>query len=90
MRKYILLAILVLSWLLFLYAALYYVSAYFYPDQCMDLGYVFDYVAWDCSLADHLTYIDVPFFRIPGFLPLAAAFVTATVATLVWHRYRRS
>ena len=49
------------------YATLYFLGAYYYPDQCMDLGHSFDYQSWECSDADSLPYAERPLHRIPGF-----------------------
>ena len=48
------------------------------PDECLDRGGSFDYVAWECDLASSHVYVHVPFFAHAEFWVASVCILLAT------------
>ena len=72
-------------WAGVLVAGWFFLRDWFAPDACMDFGGAFDYVHWRCShdSTEHLSYIDVPAYKLPSFQLLLGAVLVAVVVQVV-------
>lgn len=69
-------------WALALYLSWYYVGNFFAPEACLDFGGSFNYETWRCSHSDNQTYLETPFFKVPGFIPALISVATAIIVSI--------